>query len=514
MKRNYFQDEKLKYEDIEIPDELLLMVRQTVAADRRKRAAIWRVRVIRMAGSAAAILFLCLTIGVNSSYAFAETAVKIPVVRTVAKAVVVRDYRPDIIAVYEEHKASGKTEEAPESGQIPDTVEPVVSGNDAISEDAALQQTTDQPAEQDTPQAADGFDGWKSDMTLDKFREVTEIYTPEMEERYASAPERLRTILLAVLPEEDVALYGYHEGGKVTGTALRVKDTYQYFDWNYMNESKKLPDITLTDADGDGEEEIVVLLYNGTMQKKEISKEDIAEPGSDAGEAGKESTETKETKKDEAVSDPAKQRTAEDNGNVPETINAKPAGKAADSSDTADPSAGETEDKTQVTISGDNPEEETVPSSVSGNDIVMPEEEKEKPEQQPGELWVISTKESWSAALLSVDDYESQILHRLKAEFDETAGTVQIYLMEEPFGEPVKLELQAEQKENLTYEAINLAPERTFEADGGITLCFKIEASFRDDNRKRITCPVDLSLKADILLESASLTVENIREQR
>lgn len=85
---------------------------------------------------------------------------------------------------------------------------------------------------------------------------------------------------------------------------------------------------------------------------------------------------------------------------------------------------------------------------------------------------------------------------------------------EEPFGEPVKLELQAEQKENLTYEAINLAPERTFEADGGITLCFKIEASFRDDNRKRITCPVDLSLKADILLESASLTVENIREQR
>ena len=39
MKHDYFQEEKLKYEEIEIPDELLLMVRQTVAADRRKKTA-------------------------------------------------------------------------------------------------------------------------------------------------------------------------------------------------------------------------------------------------------------------------------------------------------------------------------------------------------------------------------------------------------------------------------------------------------------------------------------------
>ena len=103
MKCNYFQDEKLEYEEIEIPDELLFMVRQTVAADRRKKAAGRRMRVLKAVGSVAAVLFLCLTIGVNSSYAFAEAAVKIPIVKSVANAVVIRRYRPEILAVYEEN---------------------------------------------------------------------------------------------------------------------------------------------------------------------------------------------------------------------------------------------------------------------------------------------------------------------------------------------------------------------------------------------------------------------------
>ena len=54
MKYDYFQDEKLKYEDIEIPDELLLLVRQTVAQDRRKKASVRRNRILRAVGSVAA----------------------------------------------------------------------------------------------------------------------------------------------------------------------------------------------------------------------------------------------------------------------------------------------------------------------------------------------------------------------------------------------------------------------------------------------------------------------------
>ena len=113
MKCNYFQDEKLEYEEIEIPDELLFMVRQTVAADRRKKVAGRRMRVLKAVGSVAAVLFLCLTIGVNSSYAFAEAAVKIPIVKSVAKAVVIRSYRPEILAVYEENKVSNPSEKTP-----------------------------------------------------------------------------------------------------------------------------------------------------------------------------------------------------------------------------------------------------------------------------------------------------------------------------------------------------------------------------------------------------------------
>ena len=117
MKYDYFQDEKLKYEDIEIPDELLLLVRQTVAQDRRKKASVRRNRILRAVGSVAAVLFLCVAIGVNTSYAFAETAVKIPVVKSIAKTVVVRSYRPEIIAVYEENKSSKNSKNNKNGGE-------------------------------------------------------------------------------------------------------------------------------------------------------------------------------------------------------------------------------------------------------------------------------------------------------------------------------------------------------------------------------------------------------------
>ena len=238
MKYDYFQEEKLKYEEIEIPDELLLMVRQTVAADRRKKAAAWRARIIKAAGSVAAILFLCLTIGVNSSYAFAETVVKIPVVKSVAKAVIVRSYKADIIALDEQ--SSKQPEEKADTEQMPEEAVPSVSDNDVISGN----EVTEEPVQQEPEEVLEGFEAWKAEMTPEKFKEVTELYTSDMEERYADTPEKLRTILLAELPEKEVSLYGYHENGKVSGTALLVKDTYQYFDWNYMNSTKKLPEIS------------------------------------------------------------------------------------------------------------------------------------------------------------------------------------------------------------------------------------------------------------------------------
>lgn len=531
MKHDYFQEEKLKYEEIEIPDELLLMVRQMVAADRRKKTAAWRNRMIKMAGSVAAILLLCLTIGVNSSYAFAETAVKIPVVKTVAKAVIVRSYKADIIALDEQN--SKEKEEKPLMGQEADEPEPSVSGNDTVSENEA----PEQPAQPETTEEVPGgVEAWKAEMTAEKLREIKEIYTPDMEERYADEPEKLRTILLAELPEKDISLYGYHENGVLTGTALRVKDSCRYFDWNYMNGTKKLPDISFADADGDGEEELVVLLYNGEPQTKTITREDIEAPDKTAAEGSEASEDGNGNISNEAEAETVPARNTAVAENIPEKKNTETAAENTSMSKTAETAENTTagkepdiaddgrmkisaqdaaEDGLEETASGDGSDETAAKSdmpSVSGNDVSVSEKPQEAPKQQAGELWLISLKgENWTASVLSINDYESQIIHQLKAEYDETAGAIQLYLMEEPFGKSEKL--PEEEKDGLTYEAVNLAPEREFITEKGLFLHFRMEAVFVNANGEEVFFPLSIKLKAEICLEDGSLVVENIKER-
>lgn len=543
MKHNYFQEEKLKYEEIEIPEELLLMVRRTVAADRRKKAAAWRARVVKIAGSVAAILFLCLTIGVNSSYAFAETAIKIPVVKSVAKVVIVRSYRADIIALDEENNKAKRKKDVEQEPEEEEALS--VSDNNTVSGN----EMPEQPADGQEPEdALEGIEAWKAEMTPEKLKEITEIYTPDMEERYADAPEKLRTILLAELPEKDVSLYGYHENGQITGTALRVKDTCQYYDWNYMNSTKKLPEISFADADGDGEEELVVLLYNGEPQKEMISKADIEAPDK-AAEENKEDTEVKNSDgnkepAEDVISD--QDKTTAGNKSADKTVESSEniiTGKetdAADAGKTKVSAKEETKDSTQEVTFGDDTNEMAAGSSkpsVSGNDIKVTEKPKgeqteeptketvkeptkettketaKEPKPQAGELWIISLKEeNWSASVLSVDDYESQIIHQLKAEYDEEAGAVSLYLMEEPFGKPEKL--QGGEEEDLTYEAVNLAPEREIVAEKGLFLYFGMEADFVNAEGEEVAIPLSLKLKAEIHLEDdGSLIIENIKER-
>lgn len=475
MKYDYFQNEKLEYEDIEVPEELLLMVRQTVAADRRKKAIRKRAYILKIAGSAAAVLFLSLTIGVNSSYAFAETAVKIPIVKGVAKAVVVRSYRPEIIAVYEQnvigHLSKDIPEEIPE--KQPEEIVSAENGNDVTVPEEILEQ----PAEQMPEKVLSGLDAWKTEMTLEKLGEVTDIYTSDMEKQYADMPEKLRTILLAELPENDISLYGYHEGGEIKGTALRIGNMYQYFDWKYMNDSGKLPDLACEDIDRDGEEEIIVLLYNGALQKKEISKEEIVAPDEqEAGAAGNENG----AKTAESV--------AEAMTSVQEIVST---------------------DGVKEVASGDN-EEELL--SVSGNDVETSTENEEEQKQPAGELWVVCPKgENWSASVLSVNDYESQILHQLKAAYDEKKGTVQLYLMEEPFGEPI--ELPVENQAELTYESINLASARKYMIKDGLFLQFQMEVSLLKADGEQVSVLLERGLETAISLEEGSLVTGEIKER-
>lgn len=399
MKHNYFRDEKLKYEDIEIPDELLFIVRRTVAADRKKKAAVRRNRILKTAGSVAAVLFLCLTVGVNSSYAFAEAAVKIPVVKDVAQAVVVRSYKPEIMAVYVEYKVSNRVEKTPEEIAEIQSVEaetvPTESGNDTLP----VQEETpeQQPAEQLEAEELKGLESWKAEMTTEKLREVTELYAPKLEKKYADTPEKLRTILLAELTEKDISLYGYHEDGEITGAALRVGDMHQYFDWKYMDESGRLPEIVCEDIDGNGEEEIIIFLYNGAIEENEILKEEITAPEEDI------KTET----------DPAKSKEEEKNAETGTDANT---GK----SDTVSSEKKEETGTESPTVSDNDAEKNEKPAEESKKpteesekpteESKKPAEESAEPKQSVGEIWVISTKEeTWTATALTVEDYESKI---------------------------------------------------------------------------------------------------------
>lgn len=437
MKCNYFQDEKLEYENIEIPDELLFMVRRTVAADRRKKAARIRMRILKTAGSVAAVLFLCLTIGVNSSYAFAETAVKIPIVKSVAKAVVIRSYRPEIIAVYEEYKVTGHGGETPGQPETEEPAEmiPTESGNDVpVSEGAEEAPEQVQITEQEPEEALTGIDAWKAEMTPEKLKEVTEIYTPDMEEQYADTPEKLRTILLAKLPGKDIALYGYHENGSLTGAMLRVGDKCQYFDWNYMLEAGKLPELSCEEMDG--EEKIVVFLYNKETAEGEMTEENITVPeeteksadATDAadvaadrtGSAGTDSaadTKTSDTRAaDTKAADTKTADTKETDAKAADSTGGRAdtgtSGKEEKPENTENAEKPGTTEKTQSdstkpanTEESSQETETEEKESVSGNDINQPAEDTEEPKPegpQPGEIWVVSLKgEKWTAKIFT-----------------------------------------------------------------------------------------------------------------
>lgn len=483
MKCNYFQDEKLKYEEIEIPDELLFMVRQTVAADRRKKAAGRRMRVLKAVGSVAAVLFLCLTIGVNSSYAFAEAAVKIPIVKSVAKAVVIRSYRPEILAVYEENKVSNRPEKTP----VQQEDQPVISGETVSGNDTPVEEEETMPAqteptgqESEPEQALTGIDAWKAEMTVEKLKEVTVIYTPEMEKKYADTPEKLRTILLAQLSGKDIALYGYHEGGSLTGVLLRAGDECQYFDWNYMKENGKLPELTCADIDGDGTEEIMVSLYNRMDQKRELSEETAKEaPEKSLKESVKEIPK-------ESIPAPGEEHKTETD---------KTEGIVSEK-DKEIVSDGSTGGKT----------EEALPS-VSGNDVMLPTESEEEAEEFPGELWVVTPEgDIWEASVLSVDDYESQILHQIKATYEARTGKIRLYIGEEEFGDPMTGPV------GLTYETIDLAPNRNFMIKEGIFLQFQMEVSLLKEDGEKVRVLLEPELEAEIHLEDNSLVLENIQE--
>lgn len=95
------EDGKKIYDSIEIPDELSDVVNKAIASKNKEEIRMKHennkkknnvVRIFRYAAATAAGLLICLTVGVNSSEAFAKEMSEVPVLGALAKVLTVRSY--------------------------------------------------------------------------------------------------------------------------------------------------------------------------------------------------------------------------------------------------------------------------------------------------------------------------------------------------------------------------------------------------------------------------------------
>lgn len=95
-----WEKEKQAYDAIEIPPELRVMVKKTIQYDRAKKAKQAarkkKILVFRSITAVAAAAIVFLVVGVNTSYAFAKEVSRVPVAKTIAKTVRVRDYSEQV----------------------------------------------------------------------------------------------------------------------------------------------------------------------------------------------------------------------------------------------------------------------------------------------------------------------------------------------------------------------------------------------------------------------------------
>ena len=95
-----WEKEKQAYDSIEIPPELRVMVKKTIQYDRAKKAKEAarkkKILVFRSFTAVAAAAIVFLVVGVNTSYAFAKEVSRVPVAKTIAKTVRVRDYSEQV----------------------------------------------------------------------------------------------------------------------------------------------------------------------------------------------------------------------------------------------------------------------------------------------------------------------------------------------------------------------------------------------------------------------------------
>ena len=175
-RENPFQAEREAYQQIEIPEELQYVVKKSIKKAEKLRLEKRKRLIIRSIASVAALFFLTLTIGVNSSYAVSKKVSKMPVVRSVAKVLTVRKYTAEKAA---DPELQQELAEAQENSEIP------VDGLmiEAIPEETVEVQP-EQPEVADIPKTEEeaeavileGYEKWAKELTIEKLDLITELY--------------------------------------------------------------------------------------------------------------------------------------------------------------------------------------------------------------------------------------------------------------------------------------------------------------------------------------------------
>lgn len=177
------EDGKNIYDSIDIPDRLSETVKQAIASQsrqerlercRREKKKAAKVRFFRYTAAAAAALMACMTVGVNSSEAFAREMGELPVIGALARVLTVRswhgtdgDYEIDLEVPRIEAEAAQEAQTQPVQDfteKINEEIEKIV---DAYMEEARAEFQEYKKAYFETGGTQEEWNDRKMDITVD-----------------------------------------------------------------------------------------------------------------------------------------------------------------------------------------------------------------------------------------------------------------------------------------------------------------------------------------------------------
>ena len=177
------EDGKNIYDSIDIPDRLSETVKQAIASQsrqerleryRREKKKAAKVRFFRYTAAAAAALMACMTVGVNSSEAFAREMGELPVIGALARVLTVRswhgtdgDYEIDLEVPRIEAEAAQEAQTQPVQDfteKINEEIEKIV---DAYMEEARAEFQEYKKAFFETGGTQEEWNDRKMDITVD-----------------------------------------------------------------------------------------------------------------------------------------------------------------------------------------------------------------------------------------------------------------------------------------------------------------------------------------------------------